>query len=202
MNRWVLCAAIALQTASIISAQTATGAIQGTISDPSGGVIIGARVTLTEQQTSQKRSDATDATGFFQFRALSPGAYRLDVEQSRFARQSLVNIPLQVAEIRTIDLSLNPGTLEQSITVESSAQMLQVADSSLSQVIDQTRVQQLPLNGRNMLQLTSLAAGAVVSAKGSGAERQAYYGPGFSIGGQRDNANTVLVNGIEIGGRG
>ena len=78
--------------------------------------------------------------------------------------------------------------------------MLQVADSSLSQVIDQTRVRELPLNGRNMLQLTSLAAGAVVSAKGSGTARQAYYGQGFSIGGQRDNANTVLVNGIEISG--
>lgn len=67
-------------------------------------------------------------------------------------------------------------------------------------MIDQTRVRELPLNGRNMLQLTSLAAGAVVSAKDSGTERQAYYGPGFSIGGQRDNANTVLVNGIEISG--
>jgi len=199
-RRWFLCAAIVLWTASINSAQTAGGAIQGTISDQSGGIIIGAGVALTDQQTNQKRSETTDVNGLYQFRALPPGTYRLDVEQSRFAKQTVVNIPLQVAEIRTIDLSLNPGTLEQSVTVESSAQMLQVADSSLSQVIDQTKVQELPLNGRNMLQLTSLAAGAVVSAKGSGTERQAYYGPGFSIGGQRDNANTVLVNGIEISG--
>jgi len=200
MKRWFLCAAIPLLTASIISAQTATGAIQGRISDQGGGIIIGARVALTEQSTNQKRSEETDANGFYQFRALPPGSYRLDVEQRGFAKQAVVNIPLQVTEIRTIDFSLNPGTLEQSFTVESSAQMLQVANSSLSQVIDQRGVQELPLNGRNMLQLTSLAAGAVVSAKGSGTERQAYYGPGFSIGGQRDNANTVLVNGIEISG--
>jgi hypothetical protein len=199
-RRWFLCAAIILWTASITSAQTASGAIQGTISDQSGAIIIGARLTLTEQQTNQERSQTTDGSGLYHFRALPPGIYRLDVEQSRFAKQTVLHIPLQVAEIRTIDLSLNPGTLEQSVTVESSAQMLQVADSSLSQVIDQARVQELPLNGRNMLQLTSLAAGAVVSAKGSGTERQAYYGPGFSIGGQRDNANTVLVNGIEISG--
>lgn len=125
-RRWLLCAAIVLWTASINSAQTAGGAIQGTISDQSGGVVSGAQVALTEQQTNQKRSDAADANGFFQFRALSPGTYRVDVEQSRFAKQSLVNIPLQVAEIRTIDLTLYPGTLEQSITVESSAQMLQL----------------------------------------------------------------------------
>jgi hypothetical protein len=200
MKRWFLGAAIVLWTASIVSAQTATGAIQGTISDQSGAIVIGARVALTEHQTNQKRSEATDANGFFQFRALSPGTYRLEIEQSTFAKQTVVNIPLQVAEIRTIDLILNLGTLDQSVTVESSAQMLQVAESSLSQVIDQTRVQELPLNGRNMLQLTSLAAGAMVSAKGSGTERQAYYGPGFSVGGQRDNANTVLVNGIEISG--
>jgi hypothetical protein len=155
MKRWFLCAAIVLWAASVISAQTASGAIQGMIFDQSGGIIVGARLALTEQQTNQKRSQGADANGFYQFRALPPGTYRIDVEQSKFAKKTVVNIPLQVAEIRTIDVSLNPGTLEQSVTVESSAQMLQVADSSLSQVIDQRRVQELPLNGRNMLQLTS-----------------------------------------------
>jgi len=200
MNRVLLYAAITLCATSVAFAQTATGAIQGTISDPSGASIAGAHITLTEEQTNQKRSETTDASGFYQFRALPPGAYRIEVEQSGFAKETVSNIPLQVAEIRTMNLSLKTGTLEQTVTVASQAEMLQVADSGLSQVIDQTRVQDLPLNGRNMLQLTSLAAGALVSAKASATERQAYYGPGFSVGGQRDNANTVLVDGIEISG--
>src|SRR5436190_14525472 len=92
---------IILWTASIASAQTASGAIQGTISDQDGGIIIGARVTLTEQQTNQTRSEVTNASGSYLFGGVPPGVYRLDVELSRFAKYTVANIPLQVAEART-----------------------------------------------------------------------------------------------------
>ena len=74
MRRWLLRAVIALSKSSILLAQTSTGAIQGTISDQSGAIVIGARVALTEHQTNQKRSEATDANGFYQFQCQVPRA--------------------------------------------------------------------------------------------------------------------------------
>ncbi|HEY3936325.1 MAG TPA: TonB-dependent receptor [Bryobacteraceae bacterium] len=189
-----------LLAAATLEAQTATGTIQGNVYDASKATIAGAQVTLTEKQTNQTRSQVSNADGFFEFRALPLGLYDIQVQQAGFSEKTVSGIELQVAATLSINIALRTGTHAESVTVEATAPLLQVADPSLSQVIDEQKIAELPLNGRNVLQLTSLAAGVVVSAKGSASERQANYGPGFSVGGQRDNTNVVLVDGIEISG--
>lgn len=186
--------------AAVLRAQTASGTIQGTVYDPTQAVVAGAQVTLTETQTNQIRSQVSNADGFFDFRALPPGFYDIRVQQKGFSDETVSGIQLQVAATQSINIRLHTGTHAESVTVAATAPLLQVADPSLSQVIEERRIAELPLNGRNVLQLTSLAAGVVLSAKGSGTERQANYGPGFSVGGQRDNTNVVLMDGIEISG--
>lgn len=200
MNRSVLWCLAVLFQASVLHAQTASGTLQGTVYDPSQAVVNGAHVTVTDQQTHISRNATTDEHGFFQFRALESGVYSIKVSQTGFTEQVVTNIPLQVAEVHTMNLTLKTGAVEQSINVEGSAVQLQVTDTSLSQVIDEQRVTELPLNGRNVLQLMSLSAGAVTSAKASATERQGNYGPGVSVGGQRDNTNVVLIDGIEVSG--
>jgi hypothetical protein len=183
-----------------VQAQTSSGTLQGHIVDASKALVGGAHITLTEQQTAQTRKGTSDGSGYFEFRALPIGIYTLEVEAPGFAKEIETGIHLDVAETESIDVSLRAAGKAETITVQSGETMLQVSDPSLSSVIDQRRVLDLPINGRNVLQLTSLAPGVVTSAKGSATERQANYGPGFAVGGQRDNTNIVLVDGIEISG--
>jgi hypothetical protein len=186
--------------ACVVRAQSSTGTIQGHVLDSSAALIGGAKVILTEQRTAQTRSQTSDSNGDFEFRALPIGVYKVQVEQSGFATEVVTGITLQVAETKSIQVGLHISGQTETVTVQSGEPMVQVADSSLSSVIDQRRVTELPINGRNVLQLTSLAPGVVTSAKGSATERQGNYGPGFAVGGQRDNTNIVLVDGIEISG--
>ncbi|MEO6912143.1 MAG: carboxypeptidase regulatory-like domain-containing protein [Edaphobacter sp.] len=184
----------------VVRAQTSTGTIQGHVLDPTAAFVSGAKITLTEQRTAQIRSQTSDSGGFFEFRALPIGVYKIQVEQSGFAVEVVTGVTLQVAETKSIQVGLHILGQSETVTVQSSAALLQIADPGLSTVIDQRRVTELPINGRNVLQLASLAPGITTSAKGSATERQGGYGPGFVVGGQRDNTNIVLVDGIEISG--
>ncbi len=167
-HRIRIAAALCLAALGISAhSQTARGTIQGTVYDPSQAVVGEAHVTLTEQQTDQTGPDTAGASGFFQFRALPLGVYTLEIEQAGFAKEVIKDIPLQVAETRTMNVMLRMLTLGQCVTVQSRGPLPQVADTSASPVIDEQRIAELPLNGLNMLQLASLSAGVVNSAKGS-----------------------------------
>jgi hypothetical protein len=189
-----------LLSASTLYAQTATGTIQGAVNDSSQAHIPGARVTVTEVGTNQSRVQTSDASGSFEFRALPVGTYSVQVEDAGFAKSVVTNVVLDVAQTKSLDVTMKPASASETVEVGSAASLLQITDSSLSSVINHDRVESLPLNGRNVLQLTQFAAGITTSAKGSATERQANYGPAFVVGGQRDNQNEVLVDGVEISG--
>jgi hypothetical protein len=128
------------------------------------------------------------------------GTYTLSVTKSGFRKETVADIPLQVAEVRDLRVTLSLGEVSQSIAVTSAASVLETSEAALSQVIDEKRVSQLPINGRNMMQLVGLAPGVTIAARASATQRQANYGPSFTMGGQRDNTSIVLVDGIEISG--
>jgi hypothetical protein len=185
---------------SSIYAQTATGTLQGAVMDPSQAHVVGARVTVTEHSTNLSRIQASDSTGSFEFRTLPIGNYTIQVQAPGFAKEVIESVVLQVAETKSVDVTLKPASASETVEVAAATPLLQITDSSLSSVINQSRVETLPLNGRNVLQLTSYAAGVSLSTKGTATERQANYGPGFTVGGQRDDTNVVLVDGVEISG--
>ena len=105
-----------------------------------------------------------------------------------------------MAQTLQLDIKLEVGEVTESVTVEAGTAQVQASEASLSQVIDEKRVRELPLNGRNFMQLAFLSSGIVTAGRASATQRQANYGPAFSAGGQRDNTSTVLVDGIEISG--
>jgi len=192
-------ATLILSTASL-SAQTATGTISGTVTDATQAHVAGAHVRLTETGTNLSRVQTTDSTGSFSFSTLPDGTYSVEVETSGFAKKNITNVVLEVAQTKSLEVLMNPASAPETVEVGTTATQLQIADSSLSSVINQDRVETLPLNGRNVMQLTAFAAGITTSAKGTATERQANYGPGFVVGGQRDDSNVVLVDGVEISG--
>jgi outer membrane receptor protein involved in Fe transport len=182
-------------------AQTASGTILGLVTDPSGAPVAGARIKLTETTTNFGREQTSGAEGGFEFRALPRGAYQLEAESSGFKKEVVSGIALQVAQTQRIDVKLEVGAVTESVDVRSQADLLQVAETSLSQLIDQKRVLDLPLNGRHFMGLIGLSSGVINAGRASATQRQANYGPAFSVGGQRDNTSVVLLDGIEISGQ-
>src|SRR3984893_2812790 len=197
--------AVALAASLLVAvsahAQTSTGVIQGTVKDDTGAVIVGVRVKLTDQATNQTREQNTNAEGIFEFRALPRGDYTVEAEHAGFKRQVITNTPLQVAQTQNLQITMQVGGLAESVEVQATAGLLQDSEASLSQVIDSKRVLELPINGRNLMQLIPLAAGVITAGRASATQRQGNYGSGFSVGGQRDNTSVVLVDGMEISGQ-
>ncbi|MBK9171254.1 MAG: TonB-dependent receptor [Bryobacterales bacterium] len=195
--RLVLAGLLAFQA---LHAQTATGVITGTVTDTSGAAMPGVKITLTDQQTNLSREQETNAAGLYEFRALTRGVYRLQAAAEGFRTEQIVGVELTVAQSRQLDVRLQVGQVAETVEVQASAGLVQTSDANLSQVIDEKRVRELPLNGRNFMQLAFLSTGIVAAGRASATQRQANYGPAFSVGGQRDNTSTVLVDGVEISG--
>ncbi len=144
-------------------------AITGTVSDPSGAVITGAKVTVTQLNTSVVHTDTTDGSGGFNFPSLPPTTYTVSVQAEGF-KQWNQTVILLADQIRNMDVRLQVGAQTQQVTVETSAVQVNTVSQELSQVIERSRVTDLPLNGRNAADLTLLVPGAVSAvANNSGA---------------------------------
>ena len=157
--------ALALCTAAFMSvsanAQNIFGAIVGTVSDPSGAVLPGASVTATNLGTGQKRSVMTDGHGYYAILSLPRGNYRVDVDVHGFKHFSRSPIDVLVAEEARVDVTMQVGSASQKVVVTGAPPIMQTENASLGQVIQGTAVTNLPLNGRNVLNLIALVPGVV-----------------------------------------
>jgi hypothetical protein len=139
--------------------QSFTGAISGTVKDSSDSVIPGATITVTNVSTGQARSGVSGAQGEFIFPGLQPGQYRLDAELEGFAKAYVSGITLPVNQRVDVPVVLEVGQLQDTVNVVGSASQINLTDATVSQVIEQKRVVELPLNGRDFVQLAMLSAG-------------------------------------------
>ena len=158
-------------------------------------------MTLVDERRNHSWDQTTNSEGFFEFRALPFGDYRLQLERPGFKKEAITDVGLEVAQTVTLNVTLQVGSLAESIGVQADRGLLEASDASLSQVIDDKRLLALPMNGRNFMQLVSLSAGVINAGRASATQRQANYGPAFSVGGQRDNTSVVLIDGMEISGQ-
>jgi hypothetical protein len=150
-------------------AQLGNVAISGTVTDPSGAVIANAKVTVTNKATSFVREDTTNGAGQFNITALPPATYTVMVTASGF-KQHAQDVVMLADTTRNMDIHLQVGQASDQITVEASAVQVNTVSPVLGQVIEQSRLTDLPLNGRNAADLTLLVPGAVTAiANNSGA---------------------------------
>ena len=182
-------------------AQSAAGVIRGTVRDRTGAVLTNVHVRLRDEARSETWEQTTNELGLFEFRALPVGNYTVEVERPLFKKEVIENVGLQVAQTETLTITLQLGSVKESIVVQAGSGLLEASEASLSQVIDDKRLLGLPINGRNVMQLVSLSAGVSNGGRASATQRQANYGPGFSVAGQRDNTSVVLIDGMEISGQ-
>src|SRR5579872_258771 len=132
------------------------GKIVGAVTDPQGHGIPGARVVAAEAATGLQTSAVTTEEGLYAIPALRPTQYNLSVTANGFKTFSRSGVTLQADEAVTINAPLQVGAASEQVTVSSDAEQVDVATSTLGQVVDTTRVVDLPLNGRNAAQLTVL----------------------------------------------
>jgi hypothetical protein len=151
---------ILLVTVSAAWAQ-GTGQLSGTVRDESGGVLPGVTVTATQTNTGQVRTTVTDGTGGYLLTTLPTGPYRLEMALQGFKTYAQTGIVLQVGGTPTINAVLGVGTLEQAVTVEASAPIVDVRSAGISSVVTSEQIVELPLQGRQVTDLIVLAGGAV-----------------------------------------
>jgi carboxypeptidase family protein len=175
----------------------ATATIIGTVADSSGNVIANANVMVTQKETGLTRQVTTSDRGYYAVHSLPVGTYSVAVEVKGFKRKSVTGITLQVNEEPRIDVTLEVGEVNETVTVDSQTPVLQTESASVGQVIDNRYTTQIPLNGRDFTQLILLTPGAVTRPGGydlSTGAASGSLGSGVAIGG-RDAHNNFTIDG-------
>jgi hypothetical protein len=149
-------------------AQTTSGTILGIVTDNSGAAVPGANVTLTNVDTEVKNTATSDGNGAYQFVNMPPGNYTVDIEKTGFAHQRSGPAALEVQGSLKIDATLQVGDVAQTVTVNTTVPIVETQPGSLGQTVEGKVVQQMPLNGRNVLNLLELAPGVVPQGSVSG----------------------------------
>jgi carboxypeptidase family protein len=152
---------ILLLTSTIALAQLSTAQLSGRVTDESGAVLPGVTVTATQTDTGFVRSDVTDGSGAYILSNLPTGPYRLEAALQGFRTYVQTGIVLQVAGSPVVNVSLSVGNLEESVTVEGAAPLVDVKSAGISAVVRNEEILQLPLNGRNAVELVMIAGAAV-----------------------------------------
>ena len=176
--------------------QSGTAGLYGTVIDAQGARVTGAKITLTNVSRNQDRAVLTDNEGNFVFPLLPVGSYRLRAEMQGFKMFDQTGIRLEVNDNRKIDLTLEVGDITTSIVVEASGHTVETSNATIKNVVDGKRVLELPLNGRNVLQLGLLVAGVVGAGGGlTGNAKAPADLQQFSINGSRQNTTRFTLDG-------
>ena len=184
------CLGAMLALSAPLFAQVSTGSVAGQVTDQSRGLIAGAAITLTNQATGASRTTRTDTTGSYTFPLVAPGSYRIGAAMAGFKTFEASGLEIQVAQQVTHNFALEVGDAATKIEVVESAPVLEQRTAEIGQVIGHREVVELPLNGRNFLDLAKLVPGVTELAGSSQSN-------GLSINGQRANQIGFYFDGID-----
>ena len=182
-----------LMSPVILQAQ-ATGTMSGYVKDSSGANVPHAKVTATHVQRGTLFPTETNEEGFYSFPALDPGEYTLTVEKEGFQRSVQTGLTLTVGQNLRVDASLAVGSLTQEISVTAQAALVDTTSGTVSSLVDDRRIVDLPLNGRNVMSLSELVPG-VLSVLAPESLSSARAGPMMNTNGGRQNMNLYTFDG-------
>ena len=179
-----------------LSAQQITGNIRGTVTDPSGAVVVGAAVTARQTETGLSRETITDRSGSYVLLELPVGHYHLQVEAKGFQEYLQDGITLNVDETAAVSARLALGSEKQQVLVRADAELIEPTVTSMGKVVEQQELEDLPLNGRNFSQLGLLQPGVVPLTPGiAEAGGSLRNGQAYAVNGQRPESNNFLIDG-------
>ena len=181
--------------AATAHAQVNAADLNGTVTDESGGVVRNAEVTLTSRDTGSRRITHTGTTGQYNFEQLPPGAYILAAQAPGFQTESAPGVELTVGRKAVLDLRLKVGAIRGETVVTSGTELVDTRDSSLSTVMQNAEIRELPLNGRDVNQLALLQPGVVMTRRAADSGSAQYK---LVINGSRPSQNSFLLDGSDI----
>ncbi len=177
-------------------AQSDTASLSGTVIDPSGAAVAGARITLQNLSTGSRRMVATGIEGTYHFSLLVPGSYEIQIEALGFKQYRDDRLVLRVAQAARLNATLEIGSPTESVTVENVVSVLATDSVAQDTIVSEEKIQSLPLNGRQFVQLTMLVPGANAGGRAvqQNLNRQGLVG-GVSVAGNRTNNTVFLLDG-------
>jgi len=183
-----------LVSANVARADNVYGSIRGTVTDPSGAAVAGAKVTATNTATGISKDATTGNDGTYDFLQLAvPAPYTVSVEQTGFRKFEASRILLNVNQVYVLDVKLEVGAVTESVTVEANPAQVETTSIELGAVVDATTIVNMPLNGRDFDQLQQLEPGVVAASDARG-------GPGhgnYATNGSQPDQNSYLINGTD-----
>lgn len=194
----VICAGLLLAWTCCAYAQSSTGEIGGTVRDTTGGVLPGVSLTITHQTTGQERHVISDSGGGYVVPVLPVGEYAITAELPNFRRQVRRGLVLPVGRQINVDFVMEVGEINQAVTIEDSPPLLQAANAEVSEVVDNARITELPLNGRQFVDLTLLSDNVFVAPRGTRGSALAQTGPAVLVAGQRPGHNMYFLDGVSV----
>src|SRR2546427_12466127 len=184
-----------------VHAQTPSGEISGTVVDSSGLPVPGVTVTLTNRATNVVSVVQTNEVGLYVISALPPGTYDLKAELTGFRTVERKGVVVQVGSASRISFAMEVGTLSETVEVQAGSPLIQTENAAISTVIENRAIVELPLNGRNYLQLASLIPGATTNGPSSSQGKQRMGGQrnsfALNVAGQRIHFNHYSLDGVE-----
>src|SRR4030081_1673244 len=181
----------------------ANGSLSGTVTDKTGSVISGATVKITSQGTGITREVKTDGSGHYLAPLLPVGIYTIRVESQGFQTTEQKDVRLQVDEQREVDFTVNPASVSQTVEVSAEQVAVETTNPTLGQVITEQQVAELPLNGRNFVQLATLTPGTTTETassffnQGADSEASALGSYSLSVGGSRPQSTDWLLDNVD-----
>src|SRR5713226_565226 len=193
--RWIEILLVSLWSllAAVAQAQTFKATMNGRVVDPSGGAIVDAKVTIRNTGTNQEQTVTTGTEGNFVFPLLPPGEYALTVEATGFKREVRTGIILQVGQLALLEVQLAVGEVTSVVEVRGDVPLVQTESAALGNVVDQKKIVELPLNGRDYLQLALLQPNVFAPAQGS----TLGFRGGFNVAGNSEVANNYTLDGVD-----
>lgn len=197
---WTVCLAF------LASAQTETARIQGTVTDSTGAVVAGATIKVSSTGTGRVVTSTSGDDGTFSVLALQPGRYAVEVTAPTF-KTTKQEITLEVAQTAPLTVALEAGAVTETVTVTTDVPQVDAGSSALGETIQGRQIVELPLNGRNVIELARLTPGVTQGvvggfATGAGGDAETYRGrntggAALSVNGQRTQANNFLLDGVD-----
>src|SRR5438105_6339154 len=197
LNRTLLWVVMAVSLPVNSVAEAAQGGIVGAIRDEKGANMAGAKVTVSNAATGLQRETTTAGNGLFRLLALPTGTYQLKAEAPGFATATTTGVEVGVDQIRRVEIVLHVGVRNEIVEVQADAALTQTETSKRGEIIDNRKVEELPLNGRDFAQLARLNPGVATSGGGGGQQGGEGGVSGFSSNGLRSTSNNFMVDGID-----
>jgi hypothetical protein len=186
----MLCGAVAF-------GQSTSGAISGTLLDPQGNVLSGATLKIKNVGTGATREATSNSSGYYRVIGLAPGRYEVEASAQGFAVETRRDLTLTVAEEIVVNFGLKVGVAKENVTVEVQSVSVETTGSTISGLVDEKKIRDLPLDGRDITQLIFLQPG-VVESRGSAQTSNTGRGSRFSVSGARPSQNLFQIDGTTI----